>query len=107
MSAVSRDPLSDILVLSEKMLRCAERGEWLDLADLETKRYAVIIAAMLPPEASAIAAYARSVQRILDLDQRTQALAQAGHSSLAKQLRSINTGRSAVLAYHNGSVTVR
>jgi hypothetical protein len=107
MSVASADPLSDIVVLSETMLRCAERGEWLELADLETKRYALIAAAMPPPEAATSEAYARSVQRILDLDLRTQALAQAGHSSLAQQLRSINTGRSAVHAYHNGSAEVR
>lgn len=107
MSAAPRDPLLDIVVLSETMLRCAERGEWLELADLEAKRYVLITAAMPPSEAATSEAYARSVQRILDLDLRTQALAQAGHSSLAKQLRSINTGRSAVHAYRNGYAEVR
>ena len=99
MSEALFGPWSDIVVLSETMLRCAERGEWLELADLEAKRQALITATMQPPEAAARSDYALAARRILDLDQRTQALAQAGHSALAKQLQSINTGRSAVQAY--------
>jgi hypothetical protein len=99
MSAALLDPLSDIVVLSETMLSCAERGEWLELADLEAKRHALIAAAMQPPEAAARDSYVQAARRILALDQRTLALAQAGHSALAKQLQSINTGRNAVQAY--------
>ncbi len=99
MRATPLDPLSDIIALSEPMLRCAERGDWLELAGLEAKRRALITAVMQPPEAAACAGYAPAAQRILDLDRRTLILAQAGHSSLAKQLQNINIGRSAVQAY--------
>ena len=107
MSAALCDPLSDIIVLSETMLCCAEQGKWLELADLEARRYVLIAAAKPPLEVTAIPAYARSVQRILALDRRTQVLAQAGHSVLAKQLRGINIGRSAVHAYRNEPAEAR
>lgn len=107
MSSALCDCLSDIIALSETMLCCAEQGKWLELADLEVKRHALITAAKLSPGVTTIAAYARSVQRILDIDRRTQALAQAGHSALAKQLRGIYIGRSAVHAYRNEPAEVR
>ncbi len=81
------------------MLRCAEAGEWLELAGLEHKRLALITMVMTPPDAATRDAYAQVARRILAIDQRTIALAQAGHSALGKQLQSINTGRSAVQAY--------
>lgn len=99
MSETPLAPLSNIVTLSEAMLRCAERGEWLELTNLEAKRYALIAAAMQPPEAAARDGYAQAARRILSLDQRTFVLAQAGHSTLAKQLRSIIVGRTAVHAY--------
>lgn len=89
------------------MLRCAERGEWLQLADVEAQRYAFITAAMHLQDAEASEACAQSTRRILEIDQRTMALAQAGHSELAKQLRSINTGRNAVHAYNSRRAEVR
>ena len=96
MSAALLETWSDIVALSETMLRCAENGEWLELADLEAKRRAVIATAVAPADTDR---YANAIQRILALDQRTMLLAQAGHATLAKQLQTLNIGRSAIHAY--------
>ena len=82
------------------MLCHAEAGEWLELAELENHRRALINADMqAPPQDADCAEYAQVLQSILSLDQKTIALAHAGQTALVKQLQVIAQGRSAVQAY--------
>jgi hypothetical protein len=101
MNKVQIEPLSVIVAWSETMLRCAQDGEWLALAELEAKRRALIAVAMaaLPDVAEDQDHYRQILQRVLRLDQQILPLAQAGHTELAKQLQTISVGRSAMQAY--------
>ena len=81
------------------MLRCAENGAWVELADLEIKRRAALAAVTAPGDATACDRYTEAIQHILALDQRTILLAQSGHAMLARQLQTLNIGRSAIRAY--------
>lgn len=82
------------------MVQCAELGDWLELARLESERRALIEKHMTPlPANETQAAYAEAARRILALDERTMSLALAGRSSIAKQIQIFNIGRSAVHAY--------
>lgn len=98
MHTAAQDPWAELVRVTETMLRCAERGEWLELAALEIQRRDMIGTAP-PLEAAARDTYAQAVRHILAVDQRTAALAQAGHADLAKQLQNIHAGRSAIQAY--------
>lgn len=86
--------------MTEAMLSHAEAAEWLELAALENQRRALIAGNLqAAPDDASTAEYAGTLQRLLALDARIMALAQAGHSALAKQLQAIGLGRSAVQAY--------
>ncbi len=99
MSGVPIESFSEIMALSEAMLGCAQQDEWLQLADLEIKRRALIETTMQTPAADAVEAYEIVTRRLLALDRCTIDLAQAGQSSLAKQMHALNTGRDAIQAY--------
>lgn len=89
-----------IIALSETMLQCAEQGDWLQLAGLESQRRALIEKHMTQASVNETqGAYAEAARRILALDERTMSLALAGRSSIAKQIQTFNIGRSAVHAY--------
>lgn len=81
------------------MLRCAEQGDWLQLAALESQRRALIETHMALTPANGTAAYIHAARRLLTLDERTLSLAIAGRASVAKQIQTFNTGRHAVQAY--------
>ena len=101
MNKAHAEPLSVILDWSEAMLRCAQAGEWLALAELEARRRDLIAVAMAAPPATTEEQdhYRKILQRVLRLDQQIMPLAQAGHAELAKQLQTITVGRNAVQAY--------
>lgn len=106
MSGVPIESFSELVALSEAMLCCAQQGEWLQLADLEIKRRALIETTMQTPAADAVEAYEIVARRLLALDQRTLALALAGQANLAQQLQTLNIGRNAVQAYAQQSADV-
>ena len=99
MSGVPSESFSEVVAISEAMLCCAQQGEWMRLAELEIARRALIATTMHAPEAGQAEAYGVAARRLLALDQRTFELAQAGQTSLAKQLQTFNVGRNAIQAY--------
>jgi hypothetical protein len=101
MNEAQAEQLSVIVAWSESMLRCARAGEWLELAELEARRRDLIAIATAAPPLSAQGQdnYRQTLQRVLLLDQQVIALAQSGHTALAKQLQTMSVGRNAVQAY--------
>ena len=93
-----------LLALTREMLRLAEAGDWVLLAERENERQnlsAELFATPVPREAAPVVA--DCIRRLLDLDQDLLTLVQAHREEAAQAVRDTRQGRAAADAYRRFS----
>jgi len=93
-----------LLALTRDMLRLAETGDWVLLAERENERQnlsAELFATPVPRESAPVVA--ECIRRLLDLDQDLLTLVQSHRDEAAQAVRDTRPGRAATDAYRRFS----
>ena len=92
--------LDEILDLSERMLHCAQAGEWDRVQWLEARRQRYIDECFPLDEPIPDPARVKArLEKIIDLDRRVVALAEATRGSVVEEAMALRRGRAATAAY--------
>jgi len=102
-NASTPELLADILAMTREMLVCCEQQHWEALADIETSKRPLLdeLAIICTTREGLVSVGHRSLQELLDLENKLLHLCKHEKISCREKLSHLNKGMAATSAYHS------